>query len=99
MTVRLRKKMQRLIGCVYMSAAPLLPLLLPLLPQMTLEGPQKLAFTIPLMEPLPPQYYVRMVSDNWLHVSERRRDSAPDLCAWECLRCFMLAWFLLFLPV
>lgn len=35
---------------------------------MMLEGAQKLAFTIPLMEPLPPQYYVRMVSDNWLHV-------------------------------
>jgi activating signal cointegrator complex subunit 3 len=48
----------------------LLLLLLRLRLQMTLEGPQKLAFTIPLMEPLPPQYYVRMVSDNWLHVSE-----------------------------
>lgn len=36
---------------------------------MAMEGPQKLAFTIPLMEPLPPQYYVRLVSDNWLHVS------------------------------
>lgn len=36
--------------------------------QMAMEGPQKLAFTIPLMEPLPPQYYVRLVSDNWLQV-------------------------------
>lgn len=35
---------------------------------MAMEGPQKLAFTIPLMEPLPPQYYVRLVSDNWLQV-------------------------------
>jgi hypothetical protein len=37
--------------------------------QMALEGLQKLAFTIPLMEPLPPQYHVRLVSDNWLKVS------------------------------
>lgn len=37
--------------------------------QMALEGPQKLGFTIPLMEPLPPQYYIRLVSDNWLQVS------------------------------
>jgi activating signal cointegrator complex subunit 3 len=35
---------------------------------MAMEGAQKLAFTIPLMEPLPPQYYVRLVSDNWLQV-------------------------------
>jgi len=33
------------------------------------EGPQKLAFTIPIHEPLPPQYYVRVVSDSWLGVS------------------------------
>lgn len=32
------------------------------------EGPQKLAFTIPIYEPLPPQYYVRLVSDSWLQV-------------------------------
>jgi hypothetical protein len=36
--------------------------------QMCGEGPQKLGFTIPLMEPLPPQYYIRLVSDNWLQV-------------------------------
>lgn len=24
-------------------------------------------FTIPIFEPLPPQYYVRVVSDRWLH--------------------------------
>lgn len=35
---------------------------------MALEGAQKLGFTIPLMEPLPPQYYIRLVSDNWMQV-------------------------------
>ena len=30
------------------------------------EGPQAVAFTIPIFEPLPPQYYVRCVSDGWL---------------------------------
>ncbi|XP_065652394.1 activating signal cointegrator 1 complex subunit 3 isoform X2 [Hydra vulgaris] len=28
---------------------------------------QSLVFTIPIFEPLPPQYYVRAVSDRWLH--------------------------------
>ncbi|XP_036325635.1 activating signal cointegrator 1 complex subunit 3 [Rhagoletis pomonella] len=28
--------------------------------------PQQLVMTIPLKEPLPPQYYVRIASDNWL---------------------------------
>lgn len=35
------------------------------------EGPQKLAFTIPIHEPLPPQYYVRVVSEGWLQVRPR----------------------------
>ena len=39
--------------------------------KMAREGRQKLAFTIPIFEPLPPQYYIRLVSDNWLHVSGR----------------------------
>lgn len=36
--------------------------------KMAREGTQKLAFTIPIFEPLPPQYYVRLVSDSWLQV-------------------------------
>lgn len=28
--------------------------------------PQTVAFTIPIFEPLPPQYYIRIVSDRWL---------------------------------
>jgi len=34
--------------------------------KMAREGPQRLAFTVPIHEPLPPQYYVRVVSDAWL---------------------------------
>jgi len=30
------------------------------------DEPQVLTFTIPLFEPLPPQYYVRAISDRWL---------------------------------
>ena len=29
------------------------------------EGPQAVAFTIPIFEPLPAQYYVRCVSNGW----------------------------------
>ncbi|XP_050379201.1 DExH-box ATP-dependent RNA helicase DExH14 [Argentina anserina] len=29
--------------------------------------PQKLTFTVPIFEPHPPQYYIRAVSDSWLH--------------------------------
>lgn len=43
--------------------------------KMAREGPQRLAFTIPIHEPLPPQYYVRVVSDVWLKVG----------CVWSCL--------------
>ena len=28
---------------------------------------QTLTFTVPVMEPLPPQYFVRVLSDRWLH--------------------------------
>jgi len=31
-----------------------------------LEGEQLLAFTIPVFEPLPPQYYVRVMSNHWM---------------------------------
>lgn len=31
------------------------------------EEEQQLVFTIPIFDPLPPQYYVRVVSDRWLH--------------------------------
>jgi hypothetical protein len=30
------------------------------------DEPQKLNFTIPIFEPLPPQYYVHAISDRWL---------------------------------
>ncbi|GAB4820015.1 hypothetical protein N2152v2_007061 [Parachlorella kessleri] len=29
-------------------------------------GPQLVAFTVPIFEPLPSQYYIRLVSDSWL---------------------------------
>ncbi len=35
--------------------------------KMAREEAQSLAFTIPIFEPLPAQYYVRAVSDTWLH--------------------------------
>lgn len=31
-----------------------------------MREPQELVITIPLSEPLPPQYYVRGISDRWL---------------------------------
>ncbi|EDO46714.1 predicted protein [Nematostella vectensis] len=34
--------------------------------QVLSEEPQSLVFTIPIFEPLPPQYYVHAVSDRWL---------------------------------
>jgi activating signal cointegrator complex subunit 3 len=30
------------------------------------EGAQKISFAVPISEPLPPQYYIRAVSDSWL---------------------------------
>jgi hypothetical protein len=33
------------------------------------EGRHKLGFTIPLAEPLPGAFYLRLLSDTWLHVS------------------------------
>ena len=38
------------------------------------EGP--LSFTIPLFEPLPPQYFVRAISDRWLGVRDHRAAAA-----------------------
>ncbi|KAL7588158.1 hypothetical protein Lser_V15G36361 [Lactuca serriola] len=29
--------------------------------------PHKLSFTVPIFEPYPPQYYIPVVSDSWLH--------------------------------
>ncbi|PRW32956.1 activating signal cointegrator 1 complex subunit 3 isoform B [Chlorella sorokiniana] len=34
--------------------------------KMMREGEQRLAFTVPIFEPLPSQYYIRIVSDQWL---------------------------------
>jgi hypothetical protein len=30
------------------------------------EGPQHLAFTIPIFEPMPPQYFLRATHESWL---------------------------------
>eukprot|EP00879_Flechtneria_rotunda_P031132 GHRR01033984.1.p1 GENE.GHRR01033984.1~~GHRR01033984.1.p1 ORF type:complete len:725 (+),score=211.87 GHRR01033984.1:283-2457(+) len=38
--------------------------------KMASEEVQKLGFTIPLAEPLPGQYFIRLVSDNWLQAEE-----------------------------
>jgi len=34
--------------------------------KMMREGAQRVAFTVPIFEPLPSQYYIRVVSDQWL---------------------------------
>ena len=34
--------------------------------RMALEGDQQLGFTIPIFEPLPSQYYVRAISEDWI---------------------------------
>ncbi|KAL4422681.1 hypothetical protein ABPG75_008878 [Micractinium tetrahymenae] len=34
--------------------------------KMMREGQQRVAFTVPIFEPLPSQYYIRVVSDSWL---------------------------------
>ena len=38
-----------------------------LLKQKFAEDEHSVSFFVPLMEPLPPQYFVRVVSDRWLH--------------------------------
>ncbi|XP_071902326.1 DExH-box ATP-dependent RNA helicase DExH14 isoform X2 [Coffea arabica] len=35
--------------------------------RMAKAEPYKLSFTVPIFEPHPPQYYIRAVSDSWLH--------------------------------
>ncbi|XP_058180771.1 DExH-box ATP-dependent RNA helicase DExH14 [Rhododendron vialii] len=35
--------------------------------RMARAEPQKLSFTVPIFEPHPPQYYIRAVSDSWMH--------------------------------
>lgn len=29
--------------------------------------PSKISFNVPIFEPHPPQYYIRAISDSWLH--------------------------------
>ncbi len=40
-----------------------------LLKKNLVEEEHTLSFTVPVGEPLPPQYFVRVVSDRWLQVS------------------------------
>lgn len=35
-------------------------------PQVVTGEPQNIVFTIPIFEPLPSQYYIKVVSDRWL---------------------------------
>lgn len=38
--------------------------------KMLIEGQSIITFTIPIFEPLPPQYYIRAISDTWLHAED-----------------------------
>jgi pre-mRNA-splicing helicase BRR2 len=38
-----------------------------ILKQRYAEEPHQMSFTIPIFDPLPPQYFVRVISDRWLH--------------------------------
>lgn len=49
---------------------------------MAREGPQRLAFTVPLFEPLPSQYYIRVVSDQVGGVF-LLRGAATTTAAWQ----------------
>ena len=46
---------------------------------MAQEEGHKVAFTIPIFEPLPPQYYVRVISDSWLGAEAWLELSLKDL--------------------
>ena len=46
---------------------------------MAQENGHKVAFTIPIFEPLPPQYYVRVISDSWLGAEAWLELSLKDL--------------------
>jgi hypothetical protein len=70
--------------------------------KMAREEAQTLAFTIPIFEPLPAQYYVRAVSETWLHaealleVSFRWGGGAGAACLPACLlACLPAACYLL----
>ncbi|XP_078430191.1 U5 small nuclear ribonucleoprotein helicase isoform X2 [Wolffia australiana] len=41
--------------------------------------PQKISFTVPIFEPHPPQYFIRAVSDSWLHAEAFHSISLYDL--------------------
>jgi hypothetical protein len=42
--------------------------------------PHTLTFTIPVREPLPPQYYIRAISDRWLGSESEARASGRAAC-------------------
>eukprot|EP00775_Hariotina_reticulata_P011234 gene11234-11383_t len=47
--------------------------------KMASQGPQKLGFTIPLVEPLPSVYYIHLVSESWLGAEETLEVSLKGL--------------------
>jgi activating signal cointegrator complex subunit 3 len=47
--------------------------------------PHKLSFTVPIFEPHPPQYYIRAVSDSWLHAESFYTISFHNLALPEVL--------------
>lgn len=63
--------------------------------------PQKLSFTVPIFEPHPPQYYIRAVSDSWLHAEALYTISfhnlqLPEVLFWhKCLACSEAFFYLL----
>lgn len=54
------------------------------------EGRQKLGFTIPLAEPLPGAFYLRLLSDAWLHVRERGMQGQTGLRACSSALCVLV---------
>lgn len=60
--------------------------------RMARADPQKLTFTVPIFEPHPPQYYIRAVSDSWLHAEALYTISFHNLALPEVL-VFCLIFF------
>lgn len=62
--------------------------------------PQKLSFTVPIFEPHPPQYYIRAVSDSWLHAEAFYTISFQNLALPEVIKfCCWFLWIFFFLAI